>query len=98
MVDSVQGIDDLIATPLQSGKKWSVFLEVDCGYGRSKLLGGFYVIFTFYVMVTCLWSVCPPLPKISERVIIVVHQLPREKPGNRYYRRTCRISLSRNES
>lgn len=35
MVDSEQGIDDLIATPLQSGNKWSVFLEVDCGYGRT---------------------------------------------------------------
>jgi D-serine deaminase-like pyridoxal phosphate-dependent protein len=37
MVDSLQGLNGLLATPLNEGKQWSVFLEVDCGNGRSKL-------------------------------------------------------------
>ncbi|XP_053386323.1 D-threo-3-hydroxyaspartate dehydratase-like [Mercenaria mercenaria] len=38
MVDSLQGLKGLIATPLKEGKQWSVFLEVDCGYGRTGCL------------------------------------------------------------
>ena len=35
-VESDVGIQSLIDTPLNGGKRWSAILEVDCGYGRSK--------------------------------------------------------------
>ena len=35
-VESEIGIQSLIDTPLNDGKRWSAILEVDCGYGRSK--------------------------------------------------------------
>ncbi|KAL3854648.1 hypothetical protein ACJMK2_013909 [Sinanodonta woodiana] len=35
MIDSSYAIESLTQNPLSSGKKWSVLLEVDCGYGRS---------------------------------------------------------------
>ncbi|XP_060557981.1 D-serine dehydratase-like [Ruditapes philippinarum] len=38
MVDSLQGLNGLLATPLNEGKQWSVFLEVDCGNGRTGCL------------------------------------------------------------
>ncbi|XP_019615073.1 PREDICTED: uncharacterized protein LOC109462877 [Branchiostoma belcheri] len=34
MIDSSAGLDAIKSTPL-SGKQWSVFLKVDCGYGRA---------------------------------------------------------------
>lgn len=37
MVATETGLDALLGTPLKEGKKWSVFLEIDCGYGRSEL-------------------------------------------------------------
>lgn len=36
--ESEQGINGLINTPLDAGKKWSVFLDVDCGYGRTGVI------------------------------------------------------------
>ncbi|KAH3787470.1 D-threo-3-hydroxyaspartate dehydratase-like [Dreissena polymorpha] len=35
MVDSVVGIDGIIETPLDGDRKWSVFVEIDCNYGRT---------------------------------------------------------------
>ncbi|XP_052772527.1 D-threo-3-hydroxyaspartate dehydratase-like isoform X2 [Mya arenaria] len=35
MVDSVVGMQGVIDTPLDGDKKWNVFMEVDCGYGRT---------------------------------------------------------------
>ena len=36
LYDSNHGLEGLINTPLNDGKKWSVFLDIDCGLGRSK--------------------------------------------------------------
>lgn len=38
MVDSLQGLTGIIDTPLEDGNHWSVFLEVDCGNGRTGCL------------------------------------------------------------
>ncbi|KAL4217119.1 hypothetical protein ACF0H5_023574 [Mactra antiquata] len=35
MVATLVGLEAILATPLNEGKKWSVFLEIDCGYGRT---------------------------------------------------------------
>ena len=35
MLDSLYGIEGLEKNPLPEGKKWSVFLKVDCGKKRS---------------------------------------------------------------
>ena len=43
MVDSETGMGGLIATPLDNGKTWSVFVEVDCGYGRCKQIKGYFI-------------------------------------------------------
>ena len=37
LVDNYVILDSLVVYPLPEGKKWSVFLKVNCGYNRGKL-------------------------------------------------------------
>ena len=37
MIENDHALESLIQSPLDNGKKWSVFLEIDDGAGRSKL-------------------------------------------------------------
>ena len=37
MIENDHALESLIQSPLDKGKKWSVFLEIDDGAGRSKL-------------------------------------------------------------
>ena len=44
MFDTMEGLEGLIQQPLNNGRRWSAFLEIDCGYGRSKFME-FHTIF-----------------------------------------------------
>lgn len=62
LIDNLVVLKALVNNPPKEGKKWSVFLKVDCGYNRGKDDGTFFLLIemleVFVIVCATSWSCC----------------------------------------